>query len=266
MAKQSWDAVTSETIKHCWDHTQIQSDPTAASDTRPHIDPVAWKIVHTFATTQMSLPDAERDLQAHLGERYIDLDWRPALKAVMDAEGDTEAASNAINTLKQAASRRTGLKIRIPTTCRPRPDQLLSAEAELMQSVNDLKARNRIFGELQTVDEILDPAEERDMGEFSMFEGGDKAIADEVRHEIAIANGKVIDIDSDSDDDEDNTPSISRTDILDMCQRLEVGCMQYGDPQISLNLSSQLRIFRAKLRREELMTTRQASLDQFFSV
>ncbi|KAJ8581083.1 hypothetical protein M405DRAFT_833105 [Rhizopogon salebrosus TDB-379] len=26
---------------------------------------------------------------------------------------------------------------------RPRPDQLLSAEAELMQSVNDLKARNR---------------------------------------------------------------------------------------------------------------------------
>jgi hypothetical protein len=43
---------------------------------------------------------------------------------------------------------------------RPRPDQLLSAEAEFMQSVNDLKARNRIFGELQTVDEILDPAEE----------------------------------------------------------------------------------------------------------
>ncbi|OJA15182.1 hypothetical protein AZE42_13968 [Rhizopogon vesiculosus] len=25
MAKQAWDALTSETIKHCWDHTQIQS-------------------------------------------------------------------------------------------------------------------------------------------------------------------------------------------------------------------------------------------------
>jgi hypothetical protein len=99
-----------------------------------------------------------------------------------------------------------------------------------------------------------------------MFEGGDKAIADEVRHEIAIANGDVVDVDSDSDHDEDNTPSISRTDILDMCQRLEVGCLQYGDPQFSLNLSSQLRIFRAKLRREELMTTTQASLDQFFSL
>jgi len=55
------------------------------------------------------------------------------------------------------------------------------------------------------------------MGEFAMFEGGDKAIADEVRHEIAIANGEVIDVDSDSDNDEDDTPSISRTDILDMC-------------------------------------------------
>jgi hypothetical protein len=30
------------------------------------------------------------------------------------------------------------------------------------------------------------------MGEFSMFEGGDKATADEVRHEIAIANGEVV--------------------------------------------------------------------------
>jgi hypothetical protein len=30
------------------------------------------------------------------------------------------------------------------------------------------------------------------MEEFSMFEGGDKAIADEVRHEIAIANGEVV--------------------------------------------------------------------------
>ncbi|OJA12182.1 hypothetical protein AZE42_11879 [Rhizopogon vesiculosus] len=24
MAKQAWDALTSKTIKHCWDHTQIQ--------------------------------------------------------------------------------------------------------------------------------------------------------------------------------------------------------------------------------------------------
>jgi len=93
------------------------------------------------------------------------------------------------------------------------------------------------------------------MGEFSAFAGGDKAIADEVRHEIAIANGEVIDIDSDDDDDNGHS-SITCTDLLDLCRRIEAGYMQYGDPQFSLNLSIQLRIFRATLRREELMTAR----------
>jgi hypothetical protein len=244
-------------------HTINNSDTATASDMRPHTDPAAWKIVRIFATTQLSLPNAEKDLQAHLGERYVDSDWRPALKAVMDAEGDMDMALNAIDTLAQAASRRTGLKIRIPAC--PRPNQLSSAEAELMQSINNLKARNRIFGKLPTIDEILDPAEERDMGESPTYEGGDKAIADEVRREIAIANGKILDIDSDSDDD-DVHESITRTDLLDLCQRLEVGCMQYGDPQFSLNLSSQLRIYRGSLRREELLTAKQTSLDQFFVV
>jgi hypothetical protein len=219
----------------------------------------------------MSLPDAEKNLQTHLGERYTDSDWRPALKAVMDAEGDAEMALNAIDALMHAASRRTGLKIRIPAVC-PRPEQLTSAEVELMQSVDNLKARNRIFGKLPTVDELLDPAEERDMGEFSAFEGGDRAIADEVRREIAVANGEVINVDDDDDGDSDDEgddnarASISRADLLDLCQWLEVGCMQYGNPQFSLNLSSQLHIFRGTLRREELMTARQTSLHQFFSI
>lgn len=86
---------------------------------------------------------------------------------------DMEAASNVINTLKQTDAHLIALatKFGFPPLKRSRPEQRLSAEAELMQSINDLKARNHIFGELQTVDEILDPAEERDMGEFSMFEG-----------------------------------------------------------------------------------------------
>ena len=42
--------------------------------------------------------------------------------------------------------------------------------------------------------------------------------------------------------------------------------MQFGDPQTSLDLSAQLRIFRAELPREEPMTATQTSLDQFFSM
>ncbi|KAG2115750.1 uncharacterized protein F5147DRAFT_544285, partial [Suillus discolor] len=62
----------------------------------------------------MSLPAVENDLKAHLREHYVDSDWRPALKAIMDAEGDTDVALNAVNALAEAASCRTGLKIHIP--------------------------------------------------------------------------------------------------------------------------------------------------------
>jgi hypothetical protein len=151
----------------------------------------------------MSLPDAEKNLQTHLGECYMDSDWRPALKAVMDAEGDAEMALNAIDALMHAASHHTGLKIWIPAVC-PRPEQLTSAEVELMQSVDNLKACNHIFGKLPTVDELLDPAEERDMGELLAFEGGDRAIADEVRHEIVVANSEVINVDDDDDGDSED--------------------------------------------------------------
>jgi hypothetical protein len=213
----------------------------------------------------MSLPNVENKLKALLGERYIDSDWRPALKAVMDAEGDVEMASNAIDALMQAASRRTGLEIRIPARSQ-QAAQLSSTEVALMQSVQELQARNRIFGTLPTIDELLDPAEERDKGEFSAFEGGDSSIADMVRHEIAIANGEVIEVDSDEDDNNEVDPSITHQDILNLCWQLEVGCMQYGDPQFSLNLSTQLRKFCAILQHEELLNARQTSLERFFSV
>jgi len=64
-----------------------------------------------FATTDMTLPEAERDLQACLGQHYVDSDWRPALKAIMDAEGDIDVALSAIDMLSQAASCRTDLRI-----------------------------------------------------------------------------------------------------------------------------------------------------------
>ncbi|OAX32136.1 hypothetical protein K503DRAFT_776957, partial [Rhizopogon vinicolor AM-OR11-026] len=48
----------------------------------------------------------------------------------------------------------------------------------------------------------------------------------------------------DDGDDGDNAHSlITRPDIFDLCQRVEAGCMQYGDPQFSLNLLIQLQFF-----------------------
>ncbi|KAG1718686.1 hypothetical protein EDD22DRAFT_792243 [Suillus occidentalis] len=52
----------------------------------------------------MSLPEAETHLEHHLTNCYTDTNWRPALKAIMDAEGDIDAALNAVDTLAAAAS------------------------------------------------------------------------------------------------------------------------------------------------------------------
>ncbi|KAJ8584374.1 hypothetical protein M405DRAFT_866278 [Rhizopogon salebrosus TDB-379] len=91
--------------------------------------------------------------------------------------------------------------------------QLSSAEAELINNLT--KVCNCIFGKLPTVDEILDPADEREMGESSRFEGGD--IADEVCA-LAVANAQVTDkVDSDSNDD-DVHELFTRADFLDLCQ------------------------------------------------
>jgi hypothetical protein len=126
-----------------------------ARSTRPFADPVAWKIIREYATTDLSRPTAEIRLQAHLGDTFNSADWEPALRAITEEE-ESDKALEIINELEEAAKRRSGLKIRIAA----RPSQLIEAEADMMDTVMDLKSRNRIFGDLLTVDDILDPVEE----------------------------------------------------------------------------------------------------------
>ena len=49
--------------------------PSSSQSTTPHANPLAWKIIYKFATTDLSLPNAEIRLQAHLGNHFIDADW-----------------------------------------------------------------------------------------------------------------------------------------------------------------------------------------------
>ncbi|KAF8140331.1 hypothetical protein EV363DRAFT_1152947 [Boletus edulis] len=226
-----------------------------------HADSVAWKIIRDFATLpNTTRPDTEVRLQAHLGERYKAEDWEPVLKAITDEE-DTETALATVDKLEKAALQRTGLKIRLPA--RPcQPDQLITAESTLMESVNELKSKNRIFGSPPTVDELLDPTEEREMEEPRFDENDlEKSIADEVRREIAGEN--VAEAESD-DECEPVGPTVTRGELIQLCEQLESGCMEYGDPQLSLDLLGRIRTYRATLRREELVNAKQTSLDRFF--
>ena len=104
----------------------------------------------------MTLPVAEERLIKHLGNRFKDNDWRPALKAVMDAEGDVPAAQLAVQRFSVKCSQ-PKLTIKLPAT---RPPQIVAIEKELIASVEDLQKRNCIFGVLPTLEELLDPVEE----------------------------------------------------------------------------------------------------------
>jgi hypothetical protein len=79
-------------------------------------DPGAWDIVYTFATdNEMVLPEAENKLHEHLGIHFIYNDWLPALKAIMDAEGDTLMALNMLDDMqKRIIQSNTHLIIKIP--------------------------------------------------------------------------------------------------------------------------------------------------------
>jgi hypothetical protein len=209
----------------------------------------------------MTLPEAEARVKEILGTHYLDGDWRPAFKAVMDAEGDSDTAASAVERLAQAASCRTGLKIRIPAR-RPPLAQLTALEDEVAASIQDLKTRNRIFGEPPSMDEFLEPAEEQQVGES--FEGGDEAIIAVVRQEMAEKAGQVIEVDSEEEDDPQ--PEVSRMEMLALCQRLEGSCLQFGnaDSTVPLDLVKQIRLFRAHLRREELLHGTQTTIDSYF--
>ncbi|KAG2366196.1 hypothetical protein BDR07DRAFT_1458750 [Suillus spraguei] len=185
----------------------------------------------------------------------------------MDAEGDIATAHEAVGTLATTASQRTGLKIRIPA-CPKIPTQVTTLEIELMDSVGGLKSRDRIFGEPPTIEELLDPVEEREVGDHDYeFPGGDNKIVEEVRRQMAIEKGDIMEVDSDSEDgDEDGNATLEYTftQVFTLCQQLEDACLQFGELKLSFDLSKRLRAFRACVRREEIRGAKQITIDSYF--
>ncbi|OAX35098.1 hypothetical protein K503DRAFT_773844 [Rhizopogon vinicolor AM-OR11-026] len=119
--------------------------------------------------------------------------------------GSADLDAVEVEQLAQTSSRRAGLKIRIPAR-RPPLAQLTALEDEVAASIQDLKTRNRIFGEPPSVDEFLEPAEEQQVGES--FEGGDEAIIAVVNQEMVEKAGQVIGVESDEEDNPQ--PEVSR--------------------------------------------------------
>ena len=155
------------------------------------------------------------------------------------------------------------LTIKLPAT---RPPQIVAIKKELIASVEDLQKRNRIFGVLPTLEELLDPVEENAELEDSphSFPGGDLEIVKQARYEIQVENQEVIEVDgSESEDDDDPVANITRGDTIKLCEQLEQLTIKFGRSH-DLSLAQNLRQFRAHLRREEVQTLKQAHIGEYF--
>jgi len=114
--------------------TTNYAEGTIPGSIPPHTDPNAWKVIDAFATSGMSLPDAKDKLKSVLGSHFVDSDWCPALKIVMEAEDDTVATLAAVSKLKSQAQQTRTSPSPAPMTI----PQLHHLEESLMSSVPEL--------------------------------------------------------------------------------------------------------------------------------
>lgn len=136
-----------------------------------------------------------------------------------------------------------------------------------MASVAELKRRNRIVGEPIDLENLVNPREEREIGENEYgFEGSDDEIVAVVRHEIAVENGDIIEVESEDEGEveEGNGDEPTHDEAMKICQKLEAFCIKSG-AECSLELSRELRRFWGYLNREIQSSLKQVSLDVFFS-
>ncbi|KIJ48339.1 hypothetical protein M422DRAFT_247666 [Sphaerobolus stellatus SS14] len=115
---------------------------------------------------------------------------------------------------------------------------------------------------------MLNPAEERVISDACyLFEGGDSEIIAQVKHEMAVQRGEIIEIDSDGseeEEEEENNGVESIMDVISMCESMECLCLRHGKPETSLELSRALQQFRIHLRQTEMAQLRQKTLYDFF--
>ena len=292
MVKTAWKEVLPLTIEHCWAHTGIQrlvscataftynwkltrfhSQPYNPAAIPAHMNPNAWDLLRKFASSDsLTLPEVEAQLQSLLGQRYVDNDWQPALKAIMDAEGDIEAAIAAIEKLADEAAQNSRLKTRLPRCLEEQPSnpapQLTAIEKDLMASVEELQKRKRIFGEPPTMEDLIQPPEERD-GDIEEIEACDEVeIVAEIKQRISIESREIIEVESDSDADakDDPFPDIALADAIAMCEKLEKACIMlgYADGDMGLTLPQELRHFRGYLRQRESRNAKQITLTELW--
>ncbi|KAI0078041.1 hypothetical protein K474DRAFT_1706766 [Panus rudis PR-1116 ss-1] len=222
------------------------------------------------------MPKTEEKLQEILGDRYKADDWLPAFNAVFAAEEDECAALLAIQQLEKESmmtaeaevgdstpdrGSKESSKLPREQNCRAQVPQLAELECELDAVVDDLHARRRIIGARPTIEDLLNPIDEIQVGarEYA-FPGGDEEII--ARALEGSDEGTVTDDEGNEEEEEEETEEISLAEGIRVCERLEHLCgLHSDDPKIdTLELQTQLRRLRGHLRKVEFASRKQTKL------
>ena len=284
LAKESWQEVTDTTIKNCWRHTKIlpsnppQPQPEQSTQQPPKsiptpssqltLDPKGITVLHKLATGDLTLPQAEEELQSPFGEDFSRM-WQDGLNAAMvDEDNDTclkavEAFVQSVNG-KPVKPKRKGKGHLIPT--KATPIQMQTAEQDLEQALGDLKNRRRIHGAVPTVSDLIDDPEENEIGESPYRFQSDEEIIAATQRQLDIERGKIIEVeDADADEDEAQ-PEFSDPEILDLCRKLELAAIQKMDAGMAIELPRLLRQFRVHVSQEMEAAKKQVTLDDLWVV
>ena len=116
-----------------------------------------------------------------------------------------------------------------------------------------------------TLEEMLDPVEEQEIGDsMYRFEGGDAEIITTVQRELEFKAGDVMEVDEYDDDAEDEAEELTTKEVMDLCQQMESLCIKHGSFDDSLGLAKHLRQYRIHLNQEQVQNAKQTVLERFF--
>ena len=153
----------------------------------------------------------------------------------------------------------------------PSPPQVVVTENKLIKSVKKLQSKNRVFRELPTTGELTNSEYEHKVTKESpyAFPGGDLEIVEQIRYEKKVQCGEIIEVD-DEDEEEVDTKgpdaNLTRHDAILLISQLEYLSIRLGGGEVNTSrLAQELCQFRAHLFREELLNSKQTSIDSYFS-
>ncbi len=185
----------------------------------------------------------------------------------MRAENDVDAALAALHALRKKWAADTPSELcEVATTS----NEHKKVEEEPLKLVAQLKDWRRIHGRPYTLDELLDPKEEREIGEsLHAFGGGDVEIIRVVQQGIDLERGEIEEIEEieeiDSDDEDPEAAPPPLKEMIIMCRVIEENCMVVCT-EGALEVVQSLRRYRGHLWRMSTEGAEQTTLDAFFSL